>query len=190
MLSCFRTIVHHQTGSFRPALRATTTAFFSTSRARKDKPSEAFGPLLHLLEEESNKKEDNENENEAKNFITAIKGQQPGFASNKEFIRIFRRNKPLHPTEFSRERRVHGRPRFPKPWDLGPPNNAARRSDVFHQMEIDPVDECMNSRLLLNYMTFMGRIKKTRRNKVDHAKSEESCKGHQEGKDDGYHTDT
>src|SRR5882762_8779702 len=74
MLSCFRTIVHHQTGSFRPALRATTTAFFSTSRARKDKPSEAFGPLLHLLEEESHKKEDNENENEAKNFITAIKG--------------------------------------------------------------------------------------------------------------------
>src|SRR5882762_7224095 len=73
---------------------------------------------------------------------------------------------PLHPTEFSRERRVHGRPRFPKPWDLGPPNNAARRSDVFHQMEIDPVNECMNSRLLLNYMTFMGRIKKRAETKL------------------------
>jgi hypothetical protein len=71
MLSCFRTIVH-QTGSFRPALRATTTAFFSTSRARKDKPSGAFGPLLDLLEEEGNKKEDNEYD--AKNFITEIKG--------------------------------------------------------------------------------------------------------------------
>lgn len=36
----------------------------------------------------------------------------------------------------------------------------ARQKDMFHRLEIDPVDECMNTSLLSGYVTALGRIKK------------------------------
>jgi len=56
--------------------------------------------------------------------------------------------------------------RKPKPWDLGPPNRVAKVQDIFHLMEIDPVDECMNTTLLADYVTSMGRIQKRAETKL------------------------
>jgi len=51
------------------------------------------------------------------------------------------------------------RKRFPKPYAVGPDRADAERSDIFYQLEMDPLAECMNSSLLSNFVTEMGRVK-------------------------------
>lgn len=41
---------------------------------------------------------------------------------------------------------------------LGPPSREARYNDVFHQLGIDPLDECQNPTLLAGFMSEMGKI--------------------------------
>ncbi|KIM90948.1 hypothetical protein PILCRDRAFT_811450 [Piloderma croceum F 1598] len=137
---------------FRPALTTAPTASFTTSVARTDNASQAYTDLYGALAEEGKKKVDEEG---------AIGTQQKtSYGQKQETIRTFTLNKPLHPSEFSRERRVITPRRSLKPWDLGPPAKLARHKDPFHQMGIDPLDECLNSTLLSQYVTSMGRIEK------------------------------
>jgi len=165
MLSCFRSIIH-QTSRFRPALTATPTASFSISLARGNnpKPSEPYRGMFRAIGEEASKQEEEASMIEGGKAMPIstlfAQDRHSSYRSKKEYIRIFRRNRALHPTEFSRDRRVHSRVRTPRPWDLGPSKKVARHYDIFHQWDIDPVDECMNATLLGDYVTRMGRIKK------------------------------
>lgn len=63
------------------------------------------------------------------------------------------------PDAFTREKRIEKRRFNPKKWDLGPPTKEALFTDVFRQLDIDPVKECMNPTLLSAYVTKMGRVK-------------------------------
>lgn len=63
------------------------------------------------------------------------------------------------PDAFTREKRVEKRRFAPKRWDLGPPTKKALFTDIFRQLEIDPVKECMNAKLLSAYVTQLGRVK-------------------------------
>lgn len=162
MLSCFRSIIH--TSCFRPALSATQTASFSISLTRKNnlKPSAPYQQLISVVNQEASKMEEEakmEDERVPSSFLTSS-NDPSSYKPKREFIRVFRRNRSLHPTEFSRERRVISWRRVAKQWDLGPPKKVARHYDIFHQLDIDPVDECMNPSLLADYVTSMGRIKK------------------------------
>lgn len=56
--------------------------------------------------------------------------------------------------------------RRPKKWDLGLPTKKARFADIFYQLGIDPVDECMNSALLGHFVTRMGRVEKRAETKL------------------------
>lgn len=62
--------------------------------------------------------------------------------------------------------RIQKPPKRFKPWDLGPPNREARYTDIFHQLDIDPVDECMNPTLLSHFVSKMGRVNKRAETKL------------------------
>lgn len=42
---------------------------------------------------------------------------------------------------------------------LGPNRKESERTDLFHQLQIDPLNEALNSRLLSYFVTEMGKIK-------------------------------
>ncbi|EKM59154.1 uncharacterized protein PHACADRAFT_249407 [Phanerochaete carnosa HHB-10118-sp] len=46
-----------------------------------------------------------------------------------------------------------------KPMALGPRRADAKRLDIFHQYQIDPVKEAMNSLIMSAYVSDMGKIK-------------------------------
>ena len=46
-----------------------------------------------------------------------------------------------------------------KPWVLGPDAETSKRTDIFYQLGIDPLDECTNSTLMASFVTTMGKIK-------------------------------
>jgi small subunit ribosomal protein S18 len=48
---------------------------------------------------------------------------------------------------------------MPKPPLLGPPAAEARKSDPFHILGINPIDEALNENLVQKYVTQMGKIK-------------------------------
>lgn len=48
----------------------------------------------------------------------------------------------------------------------GPPRPLAVREDVFHQLDINPLDEVLNSGLITQYTTDMGRIKARRETRL------------------------
>ncbi len=50
------------------------------------------------------------------------------------------------------------RPPWQKAWKLGPDAKESRRRDLFHQLDINPLKEAMNSRLLSMYVSEMGKI--------------------------------
>ncbi|KAI0089264.1 hypothetical protein BDY19DRAFT_134415 [Irpex rosettiformis] len=64
------------------------------------------------------------------------------------------------PSDFSREARIEqGLVRRSKRPYLGPGRAEAEARDVFRQLNIDPVHEATNSRLLSAFLTDMGKIK-------------------------------
>ncbi|KAF7793639.1 hypothetical protein EIP86_004754 [Pleurotus ostreatoroseus] len=65
-------------------------------------------------------------------------------------VKDYRRSGRLERTE----------PRAPrKPWQLGPNAKVSREADVFYQLGINPLNEAMNSRLLSNFVTTMGKVR-------------------------------
>ena len=56
--------------------------------------------------------------------------------------------------------RTRKTPKRLKPWDLGLPTRQAKYHDVFHQLNIDPMDECMNTTLLSSFVSKMGMVNK------------------------------
>ncbi|EMD40807.1 hypothetical protein CERSUDRAFT_131096 [Gelatoporia subvermispora B] len=82
-------------------------------------------------------------------------------AARKMRVRTFNSNGDasfLKPQDLSFQGIQTQRRRFPKPYAVGPDRAEAESSDLFHQLEIDPLAECMNSTLLSYYVTKMGRI--------------------------------
>ncbi|KZP17320.1 hypothetical protein FIBSPDRAFT_747386, partial [Athelia psychrophila] len=67
---------------------------------------------------------------------------------------------PIQPYHFERDMRTRKGPKRLRPWDLGLPTRQARYHDVFHQLDIDPLNECMNTTLLSNYVSKMGMVNK------------------------------
>jgi len=146
----------HQSLHFRPPLHA---ASFSSALVRKHK---VYDNLVGILEDQSRRaeveEEDDDDERPAFTRVISEGGQDGSYGTYKERIRGFLRNRPLHPTEFSRARRVVTPRIIPKKWDLGLPTRRARFNDIFYQLGIDPVDECMNGALLSHFVTRMGRV--------------------------------
>ncbi|KAG8758884.1 hypothetical protein FRC14_007149 [Serendipita sp. 396] len=71
----------------------------------------------------------------------------------------FQLNSPYNPYDFEPKNRVRSTSRtFFDP--AGPPRAIAIREDVFHQLELNPLDEVLNCGLITSFTTPMGRIKK------------------------------
>ncbi|OCH92897.1 hypothetical protein OBBRIDRAFT_772523 [Obba rivulosa] len=65
----------------------------------------------------------------------------------------------LKPRDFKLDAVQTQKKRFHKPYAVGPDRADAERLDIFHQLEMDPLAECMNSSLLSYFVTDMGRMK-------------------------------
>lgn len=64
----------------------------------------------------------------------------------------------MKPHEFSYKARTVGpRPPFKRP-AVGISSREARYTDVFHQLNIDPLSQAMNPAILTSYMSEMGKI--------------------------------
>ncbi|KAI0952181.1 hypothetical protein AcW1_004348 [Taiwanofungus camphoratus] len=75
-------------------------------------------------------------------------------------IRGFYPDNFIQPLSLSRKARIsQQRHRRAYPL-LGPDAKDARAQDVFHQLEIDPLDECDNSALMSHFVSQMGKINK------------------------------
>ena len=48
---------------------------------------------------------------------------------------------------------------FRKPWQLGPGSKESRANDPFYQLNINPLDEVLNTTLLSSFVSDMGKIK-------------------------------
>ncbi|PCH41149.1 hypothetical protein WOLCODRAFT_16919 [Wolfiporia cocos MD-104 SS10] len=74
-------------------------------------------------------------------------------------LKFFRTGQFVKPYDFTREERTKSR-RFTSRPLLGPDAKTSREKDIFHKLDIDPLDECMNSALLSHFVTDMGKIQK------------------------------
>jgi len=156
--SCFRSIVHHSF-HFRPSLQV---ASISTTAVRNNNEQD-YGELVGVLKKEGEQRKLEEfDDDDPKGFSRVLSdvGLDSSYGTYKEKVRSFLPNRPLHPTEFSRARRIVAPRRQPKKWDLGLPTRKARYNDVFYQLGIDPVDECMNTTLLSHFVSRMGRVQR------------------------------
>ncbi|KIM21020.1 hypothetical protein M408DRAFT_117045 [Serendipita vermifera MAFF 305830] len=77
--------------------------------------------------------------------------QPPGFVP-------FETGKAYNPYDFAPENRK--RPAYRRFPQGAPPRALAIRQDVFHQLDIDPLDEVLNCGLITSYATQMGRIQR------------------------------
>jgi len=158
LASCFRSIAHHSF-HFRPSLQV---ASFSTSTVVRNEQD--YGQLVDVLEKTGmqRKLEEYDENEDQKGFARVLSdvGLDSSYGTYKDKVRSFLPNRPLHPTEFSRARRIVAPRRQPKKWDLGLPTRKARYNDVFYQLGIDPVDECMNTTLLSHFVSRMGRVQR------------------------------
>ncbi|KAI0677133.1 hypothetical protein C8Q78DRAFT_68746 [Trametes maxima] len=91
-----------------------------------------------------------------------VESEPPVSASAKGFPKLkgFQPDRFVQPKNFTRDgysqmtqRRYTKRPL------LGPDALTSRYLDVLHQMHIDPLQECQNSRIMSQYVTTMGKIK-------------------------------
>ncbi|KAH9853601.1 hypothetical protein C2E23DRAFT_884760 [Lenzites betulinus] len=75
-------------------------------------------------------------------------------------LKGFAPNQFLTPSNFTREgyfkKNKRGFSRRPL---LGPDAATSRYLDVFHQMDINPLNECLNSKIMSRFVTTMGKIK-------------------------------
>jgi len=146
-MSSLRSVVHR---CFRPALTTAQTISYTTSVPQTS--ASPYTGLYSALAEESKRQGDEVGP-------TKVAGKT-SYEAKPEVIRKFFKNKPIHPSHFSRERCVWTAPRKGKPWDFGLPTKIAKHKDVFHRMGINPLDECLNSTLLSYFVTDLGRIRK------------------------------
>ncbi|KAI0832307.1 hypothetical protein BC628DRAFT_1305289, partial [Trametes gibbosa] len=64
------------------------------------------------------------------------------------------------PTDFTRDGYLKkAKRRFSRRPLLGPDASTSRYLDVFHQMDINPLNECLNSKIMSHFVTTMGKIK-------------------------------
>ncbi|KZT74281.1 hypothetical protein DAEQUDRAFT_701472 [Daedalea quercina L-15889] len=70
----------------------------------------------------------------------------------------FQRSQFLSPNQLSHKSLTKEKTARKKP-ALGPSRIESRRLDMFHQLQIDPLKEAMNSRLMSDFVTQMGKIK-------------------------------
>ncbi|EIW62071.1 uncharacterized protein TRAVEDRAFT_163825 [Trametes versicolor FP-101664 SS1] len=73
----------------------------------------------------------------------------------------FRTNQFVRPQDFTRDTyaKMGGRSSFTKRALLGPGASKSRYLDIFHQMNIDPLQESQNSKIMSRFVTSMGKIK-------------------------------
>ncbi|KAI0353545.1 hypothetical protein OH77DRAFT_1406828 [Trametes cingulata] len=76
-------------------------------------------------------------------------------------LKGFAPNKFVQPYSFTRDAyaSMSSRSSFTKRPLLGPDASTSRYLDVFYQMDIDPLKECMNSKIMSRFVTTMGKIK-------------------------------
>ncbi|KAI0638067.1 hypothetical protein C8Q77DRAFT_1070420 [Trametes polyzona] len=75
-------------------------------------------------------------------------------------LKGFGANQFIQPKNFSREGYYKmSQRRFVKRPLLGPDASTSRYLDLFHQMDIDPLQECQNSKIMSRFVTTMGKIK-------------------------------
>jgi len=78
--------------------------------------------------------------------------------SSQAELQGFSSNTFVKPKDFTRKSREATRQYNKRPL-LGPDAKDARKTDLFYQLNIDPLDECENSALMSDFVTDMGRIK-------------------------------
>lgn len=91
-------------------------------------------------------------------------GYAPSFPSQGE-LKGFYSSAFVKPKDFTRKSRESASPRFKRPL-LGPDARESRKTDLFYQLDIDPLAECENSALLSEFVTEMGRIKSRNQTKL------------------------
>ncbi|KAF9464405.1 ribosomal protein S18 [Collybia nuda] len=70
----------------------------------------------------------------------------------------FTPNRLLRPHEFTYKTRINGPRKFTRRPAVGPAPNIARYSDIFHQLNIDPLSQAQNPAILREFMSEMGKI--------------------------------
>lgn len=67
----------------------------------------------------------------------------------------------MRPQNFTRDgyAKMSQRAAFTKRPLLGPDASTSRYLDVFHQMDVNPLNECQNSKIMSQFVTTMGKIK-------------------------------
>ncbi|EED84705.1 mitochondrial ribosomal protein S18 [Postia placenta Mad-698-R] len=100
---------------------------------------------------------DSTQEAPAARLAAGFQGVNTPLASDKLHLRGFQKHKFIRPAHLTYNSRVSTR-RRPARHLLGLDAKAARLSDLFHQLNVDPLDECTNSSLLSRYVTDIGKI--------------------------------
>ncbi|KZT12559.1 uncharacterized protein LAESUDRAFT_668323 [Laetiporus sulphureus 93-53] len=80
-------------------------------------------------------------------------------------LKGFRSGRFVKPASFTYNQRVRKQRMAKRPL-LGPDARESRELDVFYQLELDPLDECMNTSLLSEFVTEMGKIKRRSETKL------------------------
>lgn len=64
----------------------------------------------------------------------------------------------IRPHQLTYKYRLQPTRRLIRPPTVGPGSAESRYGDVFHQLGIDPLDQCMNPQLLSHFVSDMGKI--------------------------------
>jgi len=131
---------------FRAAPRAIPARAFASSAISRAPPSAPVDDLISAL--------DSTQENLEGEFIPTGEVSARWNPDNMRKIELF---KPITPTFFTAKARLNKDWRKRRAY-LGPGGPESRRQDIFHQLGIDPVKECLNGNLLSGYLSDMGRI--------------------------------
>jgi len=136
--------------------------FSSSAPTRKEKAT--FGDLTDILEDAANKHPPRAQKKlpPQKSLGERMRGKE--FAPVRKTQYSGSRFKPLDgvhwvsPHSWSFKNRTNT-PKIVKKFAVGPSSKESKTHDVFHQMDIDPLHECMNSTLMSYFVTELGKIK-------------------------------
>ncbi|CDO71322.1 hypothetical protein BN946_scf184908.g80 [Trametes cinnabarina] len=158
LLNSFRAVARRQPAAATPsALRAVSSASAPTSTVEINTMDQLSG----FLEESADPIVADSPEDVLENGIIDPVPRPaivPGSSRAQPILKGFVSGQFVQPRSFTHDVYTQ-KPRMTKRPKLGPDASTSRYLDVFHQLDIDPLEECLNSSLLSRFVTTMGKIK-------------------------------
>lgn len=140
----------------RVARQPTLTASPQVARLSTSQPLRKES-VSQVLLEEADKKEKKASTSKP-NYSTA--GDFTGQSVNQSTSawKPFEAGRFIRPHQLTYKYRLQPTRRLIRPPTVGPGSAESRYGDVFHQLGIDPLDQCMNPQLLSHFVSDMGKI--------------------------------